>query len=104
MSNKITYEPAKIYLHDPHRYFEEDYSGEGNTVVWSEDRISENDYEYVRASRILKNKGVIKEANEEELTEAIKYCVSTFKDLIDKQEDMPKEFVEVVNKHFWDLI
>ena len=86
MSNKITYEPKIIFLHDPHGYFEEDYSGEGNTVVWSEERINENDYEYVRA------------------TEVIKYCVSTFKDLIDKQEDMPKEFVEVVNKHFWDLI
>ena len=57
--NKTTSEPEKIYLHDPHGYFEEDYSGECNTVVWSEDRISENDYEYVRASKIFKNKGVI---------------------------------------------
>lgn len=39
--------PDKIYLHDPHGYFDDD-SGKDNTVMWSEDKINEDDIEYIQ--------------------------------------------------------
>ncbi len=47
-------EPEKIYLHDPHGYFDDDNDYMGiNTVMWSEDRIDEADYEYIRSHKNL---------------------------------------------------
>ena len=44
-------EPDRIYLHDPHGCFDEDTeAGDNNTVTWSEERIDENDYEYIRSA------------------------------------------------------
>jgi hypothetical protein len=46
-------EPDKIYLHDPLGCFDEDTeAGDNNTVTWSEERIDENDYEYVKSDCI----------------------------------------------------
>lgn len=49
----MSFEPNKIYLHDPDGYFSEEYSAIDNTVVWSEDRISDDDYEYILSSHAV---------------------------------------------------
>jgi hypothetical protein len=50
--NGMSFEPEKIYLHDPHGYFENDYVGD-NTVTWSEEQIDDNDYEYIKSPQNL---------------------------------------------------
>jgi hypothetical protein len=56
----MSFEPDKIYLHDPHGYFDAESLG-CETVTWSEDRIDENDYEYVRVkyNKVEKKKRMI---------------------------------------------
>lgn len=44
----MSLEPDRIYLHDPYGCFEEQNYCENNTVLWSEDKISDVDYEYIR--------------------------------------------------------
>ena len=58
---EMSLEPDKIYLHDPHGVFDEAGHGGKETAVWSEDRISEGDYEYIRSHQSLNSNALLKE-------------------------------------------
>ena len=95
-------EPDKIYLHDPDGYFEENGLGD-NTVLWSEDRVDDKDYEYIRASKAAL-------ADVTELLELIRIipctCKAGYKDRKLTDPDCPRcnwideDTVKKVNEHF----
>jgi hypothetical protein len=77
-------EPDRIYLHDPHGCFDEDTeAGDNNTVTWSEERIDENDYEYVRNPQKL-SKSDAYSLLAEVRAELLKELLLVFKDLLDE--------------------
>lgn len=47
----MSLEPNKIYLHDPLDTFNDDSLNPFESVTWSDERIDEGDYEYIRSSQ-----------------------------------------------------
>ena len=43
--------PERIFLHDPHDAFSDDSRGSLETVEWSEERVSDDDIEYVMVKK-----------------------------------------------------
>jgi hypothetical protein len=49
-------EPEVIYLHDRDHIYKYEYNGHmENTVQWSETRLTDNDYQYIRSTTGLFN-------------------------------------------------
>ena len=91
-------EPDKIYLHDPHGVFDEDGHNGLETVTWSEDRIDENDYEYVRLA-VLGDVRAIYDELLEELMYLYQHYPNNFrktpKEYFIKEKEMQKKLSEL---------
>lgn len=63
--------PDRIFLHDPCGVFENEWQTNVETVMWSEDRIADNDYEYEYILKNKKENSVITDGAIQELREII---------------------------------
>ena len=104
---EMSLEPEKIYLHDPHGVFDEAGHGGKETIVWSEDRIDENDYEYTRSPKNLPKADVYSllsdvralKARNEKLTDIINWMSNGYG--IDHMEiEYDIEMAEIESEHF----
>ena len=46
--------PERIFLHDPYDAFSDDTQGSLETIEWSEERMADDDIEYVRVKNEYK--------------------------------------------------
>lgn len=51
MNDNKPFAPERIFLHDPYDSFSDDSRGSLETVEWSEERISDDDIEYVMVKK-----------------------------------------------------